>query len=158
MSCSRRRIDAAARLGAVRAQIPLSSTDHSEPLSERRSGLRCQADSGGHCSVDCLVSRGSAGWQDAGASGKCRVGWEAPLSALEQDLSSQTTKEVVDKDGASEECFRVVDESHLLQRESQHMGTLLQNGCNSLAVRPEAEGRLIVIINKLPLEVRNPRH
>lgn len=97
-----------------------------------------------------------AGWQDTGASGERWVGWEAPVSALEQDLSSQTTKEVVNKDGASEEGFWVVDESHLLQRETQHMGTFLQNWCNSLAVCPETEGRLFIIINELPLEVCDP--
>lgn len=72
----------------------------------------------------------SAGWRDAGAGRKCRVGWEAPLSALEQDLSSQAPKEVVNEDGASEEGLGVVDEPHLLQGEAQHMGTLLQNWCN----------------------------
>lgn len=94
-----------------------------------------------------------AGWQDAGTGGERWVGWEAPVSALEQDFSSQATKEVVNKDRASEERFWVIDESHLLQREAQHMSTLLQNWCNSLAVCPETEGRLFIIINKLPLEV-----
>lgn len=71
-----------------------------------------------------------AGWQDAGAGGKCRVGREAPVSALEQDLSSQTPEEVVNEDGASEKGLRVVNESHLFQGEAQHMGTLLQNWCH----------------------------
>lgn len=102
------------------------------------------------------MSRVSAGCWDTGASGKRRAGWEAPVSALKQNLSSQAPEEVVDKNGASEEGFRVVNEPHLLQGEAQHMGALLQHGCNSLAVRPEAKGGLIIIINKLPLEVRNP--
>lgn len=80
--------------------------------------------------MEWLVSRVNAGWQDAGACGKCWVWWEAPVSALEQDLSSQTTKEVVHKDRATEEGLRIVNESHLIQGETQHMGTLLQNGCN----------------------------
>lgn len=102
------------------------------------------------------MSRIGARRRDTRASGECWVGWKAPVSALEQDLSSQAPKEVVNEDGASEKGFRIVDESHLLQREAQHMGTLLQNRCNSLAVCPETEGRLIIIINKLPLEVCNP--
>lgn len=102
------------------------------------------------------MSRVCVGRQDAGAGGKCWVGREAPVSALEQNLSSQTPEEVVDKDGASEKGLGVVNESHLLQGESQHMGTLLQNWCHSLAVCPETERSLIIIINKLPLEVCNP--
>lgn len=100
----------------------------------------------------------SAGRQDAGAGGERRVGRKAPVGALKQDLSSKTPEEVVDEDGAPEERLGVVDEAHLLQREAQHMGTLLQYRCNSLAVCSEAERRLIFIFNKLPLEVRNPRH
>lgn len=77
-----------------------------------------------------MSSRVCAGWWDAGAGGKCWSGWEAPVSALEQDLSSQAPKEVVNEDGASEEGLRVVNESHLLQGKAKHMGTLLQNRCN----------------------------
>lgn len=80
--------------------------------------------------MEWLVSRVNAGWQDAGACGKCWVWWEAPVSALEQDLSSQATEEVVNKDGATEEGLGIVNESHLIQGETQHMGTLLQDGCN----------------------------
>lgn len=80
--------------------------------------------------MEWLVSWVNAGWQDAGACGKCRVWWKAPVGALEQDLSSQATKEVVNKDGASEEGFRIINESHLIQGETQHMCTLLQNRCN----------------------------
>lgn len=72
----------------------------------------------------------SAGRQDARARGKRWVGRKAPVSALEQDLCSQTPKEVVNKNGAAEECLGVVNESHLLQGEAQHVGTLLQNRCN----------------------------
>lgn len=77
-----------------------------------------------------LVSWVGTGWKDTGACGKCRIGWEAPVSALEQDLGSQTTKEVVNEDRATEKGLRVVDESHLLQGKTQHMGTLLQNRGN----------------------------
>lgn len=103
-----------------------------------------------------MVRRAGAGRQDAGGRGECRVGWEAPVRALEKDLGSQTAKEVVNEDGAPEEGFRVVNETHLLQRKAQNVSTLLQNWCNSLAVCSEAEGGLIIIINKLPLEVCNP--
>lgn len=80
--------------------------------------------------MECLVGGVSAGWEDARASGECWVWWEAPVSALEQDLSSQTPKEVVNKNRASEEGLGVVNEPHLLQGETQHVGTLLQNWCN----------------------------
>lgn len=71
-----------------------------------------------------------AGREDTGAGGESCVRWETPVSALEQDLSSQTPEEVINKDGASEESLRVVDESHLLQGETQHVGTLLQHWRN----------------------------
>lgn len=67
------------------------------------------------------------GRQDAGASGERRVGREAPVGALQQDLGSQTPEKVVDEDGAAEERFGVVDETHLLQGEAQHVSSLLQN-------------------------------
>ncbi len=76
------------------------------------------------------MSRVSARWRDARAAGKCWVWGEAPVSALEQDLGPQAPKEVVNKDGAPEEGLRVVNESHFLQGEAQHMGALLQNWCN----------------------------
>lgn len=76
------------------------------------------------------MCRVGAGRQDAGAGGERWVGREAPISALQQDLCSQTPEEVVDENGASEERLGVVDESHLLQGEAQHVGTLLQNRCN----------------------------
>lgn len=55
-----------------------------------------------------------AGWQDAGAGAEPRVGRKAPVSALEQDLSSQAPKEVVDQDGSSKKSLGVVNEPHLL--------------------------------------------
>lgn len=82
------------------------------------------------------MSSVSGGCWDAGASGKCWVGWEAPVSALEQNLSSQAPKEIVDEDGASEEGLRVVNEPHLLQGEAQHMGTLLQDWGNLKDIVP----------------------
>lgn len=91
-----------------------------------------------------------------GAGGEGGVWGEAPVGALEEDLGPQAPEEVVHEDGAPEEGLGVVDEAHLLQGEAQHVGALLQHRSNSLAVRPEAEGRLILIIHKLPLEVRNP--
>lgn len=78
----------------------------------------------------------SAGSRDTGASGERWVWWEAPVGALKQDLSSQAPKEVVDEDGASEEGLGVVNEAHLLQREAQHMGTLLQDWCNLKDIVP----------------------
>ena len=72
----------------------------------------------------------TAGWWDTRAGGECWARWEAPVSALEQDLSSKAPKEVVNKDRAPEEGLRVVYESHLLQGKAQHMGTLLQNWCH----------------------------
>lgn len=71
-----------------------------------------------------------AGRWDARAGCECWTGREAPVSALEQDFSSQAPKEVVNEDGASEEGLGVVDESHLLQGKTQHMGALLQNRRN----------------------------
>lgn len=71
-----------------------------------------------------------AGWGGAGAAGEGGTRWEAPVGALEQDLRPQTAKEVVDKDGAPEKGLGVVDEPHLLQRKAQHVGALLQKGCN----------------------------
>lgn len=69
----------------------------------------------------------SGGRQDAGAASEGRVGREAPVRALQQDLRSQTPEKVVDKDRAAEEGFGVIDETHLVQREAQHVGPLLQD-------------------------------
>lgn len=77
-----------------------------------------------------MQSGARAGWRRTGAGGEGRTRWEAPVGALEQDLSPQTAKEVVDKDRAPEKGLGVVDEPHLLQRKAQHMGTLLQKRCN----------------------------
>jgi len=69
----------------------------------------------------------SAGRRDAGPGGERRVGREAPLGALENNLSAQAPEEVVHEDGAAEEGLGVVDEAHLLQGEAQHVGALLQD-------------------------------
>ncbi len=65
--------------------------------------------------MECLVSRVSGRWWDTGAGGKRWVRREAPVSALEQDLGPQASKEVVNKDRAPEEGLGVVNESHFLQ-------------------------------------------
>lgn len=131
MSRGRRRrrsgVDAAAGLGAVGAEVPLPPADHSEALTKGRPGLGCEADPGGQGSVESLAGGVGAGRRDAGAAGKRRVGREAPVGALEEDLSSQAPQEVVDQDGAPEEGLGVVDEAHLLQGEAQHVGALLQD-------------------------------
>ena len=97
-----------------------------------------------------------ARWWDARASGECWVGWKAPVSALEQDLSSQAPKEVVNEDGASEEGLRIVDESHLLQREAQHMGTLFQNRCNLKDIITLDLCNLVTGLNKFMLMMSQP--
>lgn len=88
-------IDTAASLGAVGLQIHRTSTQHPEALAERWAYLRRQAEAGGYTRVE---SGARAGRQRTGASGERRTRWKAPVGALEQDLSPQTAKEVVDKD------------------------------------------------------------
>lgn len=113
-----RGVDAAARLDALRSELPSPSAHRPEALAEGRSSLGGRAQPMGCCSVECLVSRACAGWQDAGAGGEPRAGWEAPVGALEQDLGTETPQEVVDQYGATEESLGVIDEAHLLQGEA----------------------------------------
>lgn len=44
-----------------------------------------------------MESRTGGGWWHTGAGGECGSRWETPVGALEQDLSSQAAKEVVDE-------------------------------------------------------------
>lgn len=45
-----------------------------------------------------MESGAHAGWRRTGAGGEGRARRKAPVGALEQDLSPQPAKEVVDKD------------------------------------------------------------
>lgn len=95
-SCSGRCcVDTAARLATVGLNFHLPSMQHPEALAERRAHLGCQAEAGGYGRGE---SGTCAGWRRTGASGEGWTGWEAPVRALEQNLSSQPAKEVVDQD------------------------------------------------------------
>lgn len=88
-------VDTAARLATVGLKFHLPSTQHPEALAERRARLGCQAEAGGYGRGE---SGTGAGWRHTGAGGEGRTGREAPVRAVEKNLSSQPAKEVVDED------------------------------------------------------------